>query len=126
MNPPCIRNLDQFKKKGCPRKAWDGQEGCPCWIEMSVAEKGNPLKKEIKKQCLDLWLWEFQWAMLGLLEGNQQATESFRNSMVEVAGDGKAYPKSDRGTMALLSLFQGLQERQRIAVEAELLKKIDI
>jgi len=28
-NPPCIRNLEKFKKVGCPKQQWDGEEGCP-------------------------------------------------------------------------------------------------
>jgi len=79
MNPPCIRGLKRFDKKGCPQKGWNGKEGCPAWIELAVSSIGNPLKKEIKKQCLDLWLWEFQWAELGQLEGVQRATEGNRN-----------------------------------------------
>ena len=79
MNPPCIRGLKRFEKKGCPQKAWDGKEGCPAWIELVVSSRGSPLKKEIKKQCLDLWLWEFQWAGMGQLEGVQKATEGNRN-----------------------------------------------
>ena len=76
--PPCIRNLKEFKK-GCPQRKWDGESGCPAWIEMPVATKGNPQHKEIKGQCIDIWMWEFQWAALGSLEGNQQATEGNRN-----------------------------------------------
>ena len=81
MNPPCIRGLKRFEKKGCPQKKWDGKEGCPAWIELSVSAIGNPLQKEIRKQCLDLWIWEFQWAGMGQREGMQQATESNRNML---------------------------------------------
>jgi len=81
--PPCIRGLTQFKK-GCPQRQWDGSAGCPAWIELSIASKGNPLQREVKKQCVDLWAFEFQWAALGTLEGVQQATESSRN-MVALA-----------------------------------------
>lgn len=107
---PCIRNLDQFKKKGCPQKSWDGKEGCPCWIELSVSKKGNPLEKEIRKQCLDMWLFEFQWAMMGLLEGNQQATESFRNGMVQEGPDGKLHPKPDLATVLLIKQIQSKRD----------------
>ena len=79
MKPPCIRGLKRFEKKGCPQRSWDGEGGCPAWIEMPVATRGNPMHKEIKGQCVDNWLWEFQWAALGMLEGNQQATEGNRN-----------------------------------------------
>ena len=106
MNPPCIRNLNAFAKKGCPKKSWDGKEGCPCWIELSVSKRGNPLEKEIKKQCLDMWLFEFQWAMMGLLEGNQQATESFRNGMVQEGPDGEFHPKPDLATVLLVKQIQ--------------------
>ena len=81
MNPPCIRGLKRFEKKGCPQKEWDGKEGCPAWIELVISSRGSPLKNEIKKQCLDLWLWEFSWAGMGQREGMQQATESNRNML---------------------------------------------
>jgi len=121
---PCIKNLESFKKKGCPQKIWDGKEGCPCWIEMPVTNRGNPLKKEIRKQCIDLWMWEFQWAMLGLLEGNQQAVESFRNGMVEVGPDNKDRPKSDPGIIALIKLVEDAQNRQKTILEYEVKKQI--
>jgi len=124
MKYPCIRNLDCFKKTGCPQKLWDGKEGCPCWIELSVSKKGNPLEKEIRKQCLDMWLFEFQWAMMGLMEGNQQATESFRNGMVQTDDNGQTHPKPDLGILALLSIFQSMQEKQRIIFEHETRKEI--
>jgi len=81
MKPPCIKGLKRFEKKGCPQKCWDGKEGCPAWIELPVSTMGNPLKKEIRKQCLDMWLWEFAWASMGQREVVQQATESNRNMM---------------------------------------------
>lgn len=79
MKPPCIRDLKQFRKTGCPEKEWDGKEGCPCWKELVVSDRGNPLKKVVRKQCIDLWRWEFEWAGMGQREGMQQATESNRN-----------------------------------------------
>jgi len=119
MNPPCIRNLNRFVKKGCPQKFWDGKEGCPCWIEMSISERGNPLKKEVKKQCTDIWMWDFNWAMLGLLEGNQQAVESFRNGMVQKTKDGQTVPKPDPAVVSLLSFFNELKNKQQIIFESK-------
>jgi hypothetical protein len=107
--PPCIRGI----VKHCPQKSWDGSEGCPAWIEMTIATKGDPLKKEIRKQCIDLWQHDFSLAALGLLEGNQQATESFRNNMT--TSDGR--PKPDP---ALLKLVQLLEIRKQIDTEARL------
>jgi len=111
-NPPCIRGLKPFEKGGCPQKAWNGNEGCLCWIELTVSKRGSPLQKEIKKQCIDLWAFDFQWAMMGLLEGNQKAVESFRNGMVEEGDDGKAKPKSDDASLALFGLFRELKKEQ--------------
>lgn len=82
---------------------------------MSIAERGNPLKKEIRKQCLDIWIFEFQWAAMGLLEGNQQATETFRNGMLQKGSDGKNYPKPDPSIIALIKLIkEKLQEKTLI------------
>jgi len=123
--PPCIRNLEKFKKSGCPKQQWNGEEGCPAWIELSVATKENPNKREIKKQCLDRWLWDFNWAMLGLLEGNQQAIETFRNGMVQETKDGQVVPKPDPAVVSLLSLLNGLKNKQQIIFEARTREMIE-
>ena len=108
MKAPCVRNIPRFKH-GCPEKSWDGESGCPCWIEMSVSSRGNPKKQDIRKQCLDFWTWEFQWAVLGLLEGNQQAVESFRNNMTEVGPDGNSRPKPDPAIIALCDIMSNIK-----------------
>jgi len=120
MNPPCIRNLERFKKSGCPQKPWDGQEGCPAWIEILITPKNEPMKPKDKiGKCIDHWNIELQLTALGLMEGNQQATESFRNGMIEIDKDGNAYPKADLGTMALIKLLHESQKRQQIITEYE-------
>ena len=47
------------------------------------------------KECIDLWMFRLAWTQCGLLEGNQQATESFRNGMCEIR-DGKVVPKATK------------------------------
>ena len=95
---PCTRGLSHFEKTGCPQREYNPEDGtgCPLWIEMEVPTRENPLVKKKYKKCVDLWYFTFQWSMLGLLEGNQQATESFRNAMVEVNPDNpeQTRPKS--------------------------------
>lgn len=108
-HPPCIRGI----MKHCPQKPWDGSTGCPAWVEMTVATKGDPLKKEIRKQCIDLWQHDFTLAALGLLEGNQRATESFRNNMTTANGQPKPDP-------ALLKLVNILDARQQIETQVRL------
>ncbi len=123
--PPCIRNLKRFEHKGCPEKLWDGEDGCPCWIEMSIGTRKDPDDKKIRKQCLDKWMWQFNWSMLGLLEGNQEAVESFRNGMVENGPDGKTYPKPDPAVVELLKIYHNLEERQKLIFEHESRKRIE-
>ena len=72
---------------------------------MSVSNRENPNKKEIKKNCIDLWLFDFQWAALGLLEGNQKATESFRNGMLTIDEKGNSTPKANNAMMLLCKLY---------------------
>jgi len=121
---PCIRDLKMFRKSGCPQKEWDGIQGCPCWKEMVVSSKENPQKKESKKQCIDLWQFELQWAMLGVMEGNQQAVESFRNGMVYPGKDGGIYPKSDPALVALLQMaYESREEKKKITNNNKLLEK---
>ena len=106
-NPPCIRNLDRFKKTGCPQCLWDGVAGCPAWVEMITADPDNPAKQRTEKKCIDLWTFQFTWAQLGLLEGNQQAIESFRNGMVYQAADGSTQPKPDPALVQLVNMAAG-------------------
>lgn len=91
MAPPCIRGLKEFKK-GCCQRSWNGKDGCPAWIERDKVPQSDGSFKDIK-ECLDLWMFRLAWTQCGLLEGNQQATESFRNGMIEQAADGSTRPK---------------------------------
>lgn len=124
-NPPCIRNLDKFRKSGCPQRSWDREDGCSAWIELSISIREKPNKREIKKQCLDKWLWDFNWAMLGLLEGNQQAIETFRNGMVQKTKDGQVVPKPDPAVVLLLSFFEELKNKQQIIFESKTREMIE-
>lgn len=129
MRPPCIRNLPRFAEAGCPEKMWDGEEGCPAWIEMATSTRGKPQEKVVEKHCMDFWKWKFQWATLGLLEGNQEAVEKFRNAMCEADpgdpfNDNKARPKASQAAVKLLKFFQKLEERSKIIFEHEARKEI--
>ena len=90
---PCIRGLKQFKK--CPGKSWDGKEGCPCWFEavVSVFESGSK-KEVIRKQCIDIWQYDFLWWTHARISGVQETTETFRNAMCELNEQGTAVPKT--------------------------------
>lgn len=122
MRYPCIRNLDPFRKKGCPQKSWKGNEGCPCWIQETVPTKGG--QKENIGQCIDLWMFKMTWDQCGLLEGNQQATESFRNGMIQTDEKGQTHPKSDPAIVVLLGLLKNLQNKQEIIIQHEIQKAI--
>lgn len=118
MTPPCIRALKRFEKTGCPERTWDGKEGCPAWVEMLVTPKDEPMKPKDKiGKCIDLWQLELTLKSLGLLEGNQQATESFRNGMLEQDRDGNPRPKPDPGTVAILKFIQTAINRQVIITQ---------
>jgi hypothetical protein len=104
---PCIRNLDRFKKTGCPEKYWDGHSGCPAWKEYTIpGEDGQ--KPQVIKDCIDCLSEHWQFEALRLLEGNQRATESFRNGMCEQGPDGRVYPKAD---LAMISLLSSVKNR---------------
>ena len=109
---PCVRDLKMFRRSGCPQKEWDGEEGCPMWKEMSVGTRENPQKKEVRKQCIDVWQFDFSWAMLGLLEGNQQAIETFRNGMIYQDESGNLQPKPDPTTLALAHVINVASENR--------------
>jgi len=128
-SPPCTRGLPQFKK-GCPERSWDGESGCPYWKEMSVPTRENPQQQIPKKQCIDLWMFEFSWALLGLLEGNQEAVERFRNAMcvsnpTDPLNDNKASPKPDPAMVRLVQLLEEEKKTREAVIEykvRELLK----
>jgi hypothetical protein len=105
---PCIRGLKDFQKSGCPEKHWDGQDGCPAWKEYTVP--GEPSKPpKIIKDCIDCLSEHWQFEALKMLEGNQMATESFRNCMCEEVA-GQVVPKMDRAVMELVSILQREKE----------------
>lgn len=124
--PPCIRGLKEFRN-GCPQKLWstDNPDGCPAWIEKIVVYRGeqnNESPKEIViKQCLDLWMFKLAWDQCSLLEGNQQATESFRNGMVQTGEDGKDYPKPDLGVIQICRLFNTVKNERKIALNDKII-----
>ncbi len=108
---PCIRNLDRFKKTGCPEKYWDGNSGCPAWKEYTIpGEDGQ--KPQVIKDCIDVLSEHWQFEALKLLEGNQRATESFRNGMCETGRDGKVYPKPDPATLALTTVLKDFSNKR--------------
>jgi hypothetical protein len=82
--------LREFKK-GCPQRCWDGESGCPAWIEINLPTKSGE-RMDIK-ECVDIFQSRLQMSTNQLLEGNQQAIESFRNNMTEVGVDGVSRPK---------------------------------
>jgi len=104
MKPPCTRGLPEFQD-GCPKRPWDAEtgEGCPLWIEREVATRENPIVREMRRQCVDRWQWDFQWATLGLLEGNQAAIEQLRNGLLFYDDKSKTVlPKPDYATLELV------------------------
>lgn len=124
-NPPCIRNLKCFEETGCPQCEWDGDDGCTAWVEMIVGSKDNPGKPITKKMCIDKWNFDFQFSILGALEGNQQAVESFRNGMVQMDGEGTVHPKPDPALLNLLGLVKEQIRKNEIIHEHEHKKLLD-
>ncbi len=122
--PPCIRNLSKFKK-GCPEKSWDGKEGCTCWIEMTIPNEENPLKRDIGKHCIDMWMFILKRASLSLLEGNQIAIESFRNGMIFQTENGKSFPRANPASIELLKIFEQMKNQVVIPNDANDKKLID-
>jgi hypothetical protein len=122
MKPPCVRNLERFKEKGCPEKCWDGEEGCPAWIEMIVSKRNNPQEKVLEKMCVDFWQHKFQWALLGATEGVQGAVESHRNASCtpdpnDPFNDNKAFPKPDPYTIKLVQILQEEKKSREAVIE---------
>jgi hypothetical protein len=111
ISPPCIRGLKCFKK-GCPQKRWSERdpEGCPAWVELDMKTKGGTDVIEIR-ECLDLYMSRLMFYNNCLLEGNQQAIESFRNGMVYKDANGDIVPKPTEIEMALLFHMQNVTQK---------------
>ena len=99
---PCIRGLKCFEKKGCPLAEYnkDTEEGCPAFIFMDISEINNPASKKRVGKCVDIWQHELKLRELALLEGNQQAVESFRNGMLYIDQEGRTQPRSTQASLA--------------------------
>lgn len=105
---PCTRNIRQFEKSGCPEKAWDGSSGCPNWMEDSLPDPSNPIKKTIVKCCADVLNVIYTRHVLSLLEANVRTTEKLRNGLIDEDADGKTAPKTHPQVMGL---FLGCQDQ---------------
>ena len=108
MKPPCIRGLSCFRK-GCPQRPWNGEDGCPAWIEVDMRSKDGQVVEKIR-ECVDLYLPRLIFSTNCLLEGNQQAVESFRNGMVFKDEHGAVSPKPNPAEVLLLRVFEKIQE----------------
>ena len=123
-NPPCIRGLQCFKK-GCPQRSWDEKDGigCPAWIELEMKTKGGTDTIKIK-ECMDMYMVRLMFHNNCLLEGNQQATESFRNGMVYKNESGEIVPKPNDVELALLMHIRDTQKRlQKVYKDNDLISE---
>ena len=122
--PPCIRGLKEFKR-GCPQEKWNSftGRGCPAWITRTVPTRSNPSEGETISQCLDLWLLTVNWDANKLLEGTNQAIESFRNNMTETTEFGD-YPKASRGLRYLINFIEEEMKTRQIIYAHETRKKL--
>lgn len=102
---PCIRGLKEFSK-GCPKKAWDGEDGCPAWITFIIPDPNNPCTKTYKSQCVDIWQAELLYRSLGLTELNTISVNSLENALCEQDPNdpSKARPKWDRAFEEMVKL----------------------
>ena len=123
--PPCIRGLKQFKK-GCPQREWNGVDGCPGWITRPIVTKDNPTEARPANECIDLYMARLQWDTNALLEGNQQAVESFRNGMLEMDTEERRFlPRTSMGVKILVNLIEEEMKAREIVYAHEQRKQIE-
>lgn len=116
----CIRRLPAFKKIGCPEHRGPG--GCPAWIERQWPTEENPLVTEVKRQCLDLWMFDIGIAQIYVQEGARESTDQFRKVMTEeVEKNGKKIVRP-RPDPAILEIIQVIESHYR-PLEAEKAQK---
>ncbi len=100
---PCVRDLRDFRKTGCPEKVWDrvSGEGCPCWMELEFKND-----KPSIRECMTILNESFfPIELLSLLESSYKNNEELKNGLCEVR-DGKVEPKPDPIVSHLLCLMQ--------------------
>lgn len=129
-NPPCTRGLKYFEEAGCPEREYNYADGtgCPLWIEKEVPTRENPQVRKKNAMCADKWTWLFQWSILGALEGNQMATETFRNAMCEPDPTNPmsaGQPKPDRAVLKLIELIEAEQKNRQTIIEHETKKLLE-
>lgn len=131
MMPPCTRGLKKFEEAGCPERPYNYADGtgCPLWVEKETPTLEDPTKKNMRKMCVDRWTWVFQWSMLGVMEGNQTATETFRNAMCypdpnDPLNSSKAWPKPDKAIMKLVEMIQEEQKNRQVIMQHEIQKAL--
>jgi len=106
-------------KKQCPETN-RGKKGCCFWLipgELPLINAKSSDKFPAKGMCSEhikiFMLWDANFSLLG----NQQATESFRNGMIEVDEKGRTRPKSDLLTATLLKVFTTKPETHAQMIE---------
>ncbi|MCP3686566.1 MAG: hypothetical protein GY861_28340 [bacterium] len=104
---PCIRGLKEFSKGGCPEKGYDKVDGsgCPAWKEYTIPPPCKSKGPITLKDCIDGLSEYWQFEALKLLEGNQAATESFRNNMSTATG-----PKPDPALVHIATMMENQQK----------------
>ena len=74
---------------------------------------------------MDVYLARLQWDTNAMLQGIQQAIESFRNQMLEVDAETQKYvPKTSPGVKVLIDLIENEMRTRQIIYEHETRKKI--
>lgn len=107
---PCIRGLEQFRKKGCPENS-----SCPAWIETL-----GKLHPQIIRKCVDITIVDLLWDLNCNATGIQSATESFRNGMCEVSSEGKVVPKHVHIALDVNNLLNRQGQKEVKYIEGEL------
>jgi hypothetical protein len=83
-----------------------------------MPKKDNPLQFDNHAMCVDLWTFRLLFDACGLLEGNQQAIESFRNNMSTVDEAGRGMPKPDPASVAVYQILALQAQRAGLRREA--------
>jgi len=106
-------------KKQCPETD-KGKKGCHFWMipgEGALINAKSSDKFPARGMCLEHLKVHMLWDANVTLVGNQQATESFRNGMVEVDRNGKTVPKSSLLTATLLKVLTTKPEAHSQMIE---------
>ena len=130
-NFPCIKNIDKFKKTGCPRKTFDFEtgQGCYAWVGVGLNKLKNPQESEHIQGCVELVDSIITHRNYLKLDSIQASIDLLRNGLCMVTKEG-TIPRPNPAETSIAVIMDTMNKRNEILtdnlkVENEVKKQIE-